>query len=51
VTVPLKDILERSSLSAMIENDATLACFGEQWLALESDIETLSICFRAWAAA
>jgi predicted NBD/HSP70 family sugar kinase len=29
----------------MIENDATLACFGEQWLALESDIRNLVYMF------
>lgn len=42
VTVPLKDILEREfRFPVMIENDATLACFGEQWLALESDVKDL----------
>ncbi|HQP91262.1 MAG TPA: ROK family protein [Candidatus Omnitrophota bacterium] len=42
VTIPLKDILEREfRYPVMIDNDATVACFGEQWLALESDIKNL----------
>ncbi len=46
VTVPLKDILEREfSLPVMMDNDATLACFGEQWLALESDVKDLLYMF------
>ncbi len=46
VTVPLKDILEREFRSpVMIDNDATLACFGEQWLALESDVKDLVYMF------
>lgn len=46
VTIPIKDILEREfRFPVMIENDATLACFGEQWLALESDIKNLVYLF------
>lgn len=46
VTVPLKDILEREfGFPVSIDNDATLACFGEQWLALESDIQNLIYMF------
>jgi predicted NBD/HSP70 family sugar kinase len=46
VTVPLKDILQREfRYPVMIENDATLACFGEQWLALEADIRNLVYMF------
>lgn len=46
VTVPLKDILQREfHLPVMIENDATVACFGEQWLALESDVKDLIYMF------
>jgi predicted NBD/HSP70 family sugar kinase len=46
VTVPLKDILEREfRLPVVIENDATLACFGEQWLALDSDTKNLVYMF------
>ena len=42
VTVPLKDMLEREfNLPVMIDNDATLACFGEQWISLDSDIKNL----------
>ncbi|MFA5038056.1 MAG: ROK family protein [Candidatus Omnitrophota bacterium] len=42
VTVPLKDILEREfHLPVIIDNDATLACFGEQWVALDSEIKNL----------
>lgn len=46
VTIPLKDILEREfRYPVMIENDATVACFGEQWLALESDVKDLVYMF------
>lgn len=46
VTVPLKDIIEREfNLPVMLDNDATLACFGEQWLTLESDIKDLVYMF------
>ncbi|MFH0876799.1 MAG: ROK family protein, partial [Candidatus Omnitrophota bacterium] len=46
VTVPLKDIFEREfHFPVMVENDATLACFGEQWLALESDVKDLIYLF------
>ncbi len=46
VTVPLKDILEREfQFPVKIDNDATLACFGEQWLALEADVRNLLYMF------
>ncbi len=46
VTVPLKDILEREfRFPVKIDNDATLACFGEQWLALEADVRNLLYMF------
>jgi predicted NBD/HSP70 family sugar kinase len=46
VTIPLKDILEREfRYPVRIENDATVACFGEQWLALESDVKDLIYMF------
>jgi len=46
VTVPLKDILEREfRFPVQIDNDATLACFGEQWLALEADVRNLVYMF------
>ncbi|MGE5279263.1 MAG: ROK family protein [Deltaproteobacteria bacterium] len=46
VTVPLKDIIEREfRFPVKIDNDATLACFGEQWLALESGVRDLLFMF------
>lgn len=46
VYVPLKDVLEREfGLSVFIENDATSACFGEQWLGLEPEIKNLIYMF------
>jgi len=46
VTVPLKDILEREfRFPVKIDNDATLACFGEQWLAIEADVRNLLYMF------
>lgn len=46
VSIPLKDILEREfRYPVRIENDATVACFGEQWLALESDVKNLVYMF------
>jgi predicted NBD/HSP70 family sugar kinase len=42
VYLPLKDIIEREfGLNAFIDNDATLACFGEQWLTLNPEIKHL----------
>ncbi len=39
VNIPLKDLIEKEfNLTAIIENDATAACFGEQWLSLSPDI-------------
>lgn len=36
VDLPLKGLMEKEfNLPALIENDATSACFGEQWLSLE----------------
>lgn len=46
VYLPLRDIIEREfSVPAFIDNDATLACFGEQWLTLNSDIKHLLYLF------
>ena len=40
VFVPLKNIVEREfSYPVLLENDATAACFGEQWLDLEPGIK------------
>lgn len=46
ITLPLKDIIEKEfNLPCLIENDATLACFGEQWLTLDSDIKNVLYLF------
>lgn len=46
VYLPLKDIIEREfGVSAFIDNDATLGCFGEQWLTLSADIKHLLYLF------
>lgn len=42
INLPLKDLIEKEfGLSATIENDATAACFGEQWLDLESGMRNV----------
>ena len=42
VDLPLKDLLEKEfGLSVSIENDATAACFGEQWSGLEPGIKNI----------
>ncbi|MEW6009608.1 MAG: ROK family transcriptional regulator [Candidatus Omnitrophota bacterium] len=46
VYLPLKDIIEREfGVNAFIDNDATLGCFGEQWLTLSADIKHLLYLF------
>ncbi len=46
VYLPLKDIIEREfAVPAFIDNDATLGCFGEQWLTLSADIKHLLYLF------
>ena len=46
VHVPLKNIIEREfGLPVLIENDATCACFGEQWLDFEPGIKNLIYMF------
>lgn len=40
VDLPLKDLIEKEfNLPALIENDATAACFGEHWLSLNSALK------------
>ncbi|MDD5044384.1 MAG: ROK family protein [Candidatus Omnitrophica bacterium] len=40
INLPLKGLLEKEfGLPATIENDATAACFGEQWIGLEPEIK------------
>lgn len=46
VSLPLKDIIEREfRLPCSIENDATSACFGEQWLTLSPDVKNVLFLF------
>jgi len=46
VDLPLKDLIEREfNVPALIENDATSACFGEYWLGIESGIRNLIYMF------
>jgi predicted NBD/HSP70 family sugar kinase len=46
ITIPLKDILEREfHLPVFIDNDATLACFGEKWMSLDSDTRNIVYMF------
>jgi len=46
ITLPLKDIIEEKfNLPCIIENDATVACFGEQWLALDPEIKNVLFLF------
>ena len=51
VNIPLKDFIEREfNLPAIIENDATAACFGEQWLGLNQEAENLIYMFSGVGA-
>lgn len=46
VFVPLKNIIEREfGYPVLVENDATAACFGEQWLELEPGIKNVIYMF------
>lgn len=46
VDLPLKDLIEKEfNLPTLIENDATSACFGEQWLGLEHGIKNIIYMF------
>ncbi len=46
VDLPLRELIEREfNLPAIIENDATSACFGEHWLGLEADVKNLIYLF------
>ena len=46
VFVPLKNIVEREfGYPVLLENDATAACFGEQWLDLEPGIKNVIYMF------
>lgn len=42
VNLPLKDMIENDfGLPALILNDATAACFGEQWLGLDAGVKNM----------
>ena len=46
IYLPLKDIVEKEfNIPCIVENDATVACFAEEWLAMESQIENLIYMF------
>jgi len=46
VNLPLKDLVEKEfGFPTIIENDATAACFGEQWLGLEPGIKNVLYMF------
>ncbi|MDP1853487.1 MAG: ROK family transcriptional regulator [Candidatus Omnitrophota bacterium] len=46
ITLPLKDIIEKEfGLPCLIENDATAACFGEQWLTLSPEVKNVLFLF------
>ncbi|MFH1678888.1 MAG: ROK family protein [Candidatus Omnitrophota bacterium] len=46
VNLPLKDMIEKEfGLPTIIENDATAACFGEQWLDLGTGLKNLLYMF------
>jgi N-acetylglucosamine repressor len=46
VDVPLREFIEKEfNLSALIENDATAACFGEHWLDLERNLKNVIYMF------
>jgi predicted NBD/HSP70 family sugar kinase len=46
VDLPLREIIEKEfNLPALIENDATAACFGEHWLDLERSLKNVIYMF------
>lgn len=46
VYLPLKEIVEKEfNIPCIIENDATVACFAEQWLSLEPEIKDVIYMF------
>ena len=46
VNLPLRELIEKEfGLPAIIENDATAACFGEQWLRLEPSLKNIIYMF------
>jgi glucokinase len=46
INIPLKDLIEKEfNFPTIIENDATCACFGEQWIELEPGLENIIYMF------
>jgi N-acetylglucosamine repressor len=46
IDVPLKDLIEKEfNLPALIENDATCACFGEHWMDLDQGMKDIIYMF------
>lgn len=46
VNIPLRDLIEKEfNLPVMIENDATAACFGEQWSSFDLAIDNIIYMF------
>jgi len=44
--IPLKDMIEKKfKIPCILENDATVACLGEQWLSPDPDVENLVYMF------
>ncbi|MBL7130066.1 MAG: ROK family transcriptional regulator [Candidatus Omnitrophica bacterium] len=42
ITLPLKDIIEKEfNYPVRVDNDATMACFGEQWLSREVEVKNI----------
>lgn len=51
ISVPLRDLIEKEfGLPVLIENDATVACFGEQWLGITPEIQNLIYMFSGVGA-
>ncbi len=46
INTPFQETLEKEfNIPCVVENDATVACFGEQWMALDSSVENLIYMF------
>jgi len=46
VSLPLKDMVEKEfNYPVCVDNDATMACFGEQWLSKETEVRDLLYMF------
>jgi len=46
VYLPLRDMIQKEfGLQCVVDNDATVACFGEQWLGMDASIDNLIYMF------